>query len=293
MSKYTLTSVADVFSYNNEFDNAWWTKLRVLGFGSGSIANAIEAPDGTMTADLVIEDASSGSVTHGIYRVNGMVASGSGEKWEMSVYAKSFSGNRGIQIDCGISSAFGFTPSAQFHISSGTVVGVSSGEAASITDVGDGWWRCAVTSPRSIHSGTGNAHIYLHNSGDPTYVGNSTSGIYLWNARLRKNEFEFEPEWDIKLDDRKIETVQRTTTGAMYRYLWGKFKRAKLSLEFISSADMTRVNSWWGANTPLVLFDSLGDVVVSGYLTNGSAPIDSLVKPYTDQFKGTIELESY
>lgn len=102
-----------------------------------------------------------------------------------------------------------------------------------------------------------------------------------------------EPEYDLKLDHRKIESSHRTRDGENYRYIWGHFRRAKFSVEFVSSADMCVVNSWWGANTPLRLYDINSTVVVSGYLVNASAPIDKLVKPYVDQFQGVIELESY
>ena len=107
------------------------------------------------------------------------------------------------------------------------------------------------------------------------------------------NTVSLEPEYDIKFDHRKVENSHRTRAGENYRYVWGSYRRCKFSVEFINSADMCRVNSWWGANTALRLYDINSTVVVSGYLANGSAPIDQYVKPYTDQFKGVIELEGY
>mgnify|MGYP001563591545 FL=1 len=107
------------------------------------------------------------------------------------------------------------------------------------------------------------------------------------------NTVSLEPEYDIKFDRRKVENSHRTRSGENYRYRWGGYRRCKFSVEFLSSADMCQVNSWWDANVPLRLFDINSTVVVSGYLVNGSAPIDQYVKPYTDQFKGVIELEGY
>ena len=101
------------------------------------------------------------------------------------------------------------------------------------------------------------------------------------------------PEWDFKLTDKKIETVHRTRSGAGYRYLWGSFKGVKFNVEFVNSSDMCIVNSWWGASTALRLFDHSSAVVVSGYLAGNTPPISGYVKPYTDQFDGVIELESY
>lgn len=107
------------------------------------------------------------------------------------------------------------------------------------------------------------------------------------------NTVSLNPEYDIKFDDRKVENSHRTRTGANYRYTWGNFKRVRAKVEYLSSADMSQVNSWWMANTPLRLYDLNSAVVVSGYLVNPSAPIDQYIRPYTDLFMGIIELESY
>ena len=101
------------------------------------------------------------------------------------------------------------------------------------------------------------------------------------------------PEWNIKFDDRKVETAHRTRSGKMFRYVWGKYDRCKFDAQFISSADMCQINSWWYVNVPLVLYDINSSVVLSGYLVNAAAPVSELVMPYPDYFKGTIELEAY
>lgn len=101
------------------------------------------------------------------------------------------------------------------------------------------------------------------------------------------------PDYNIKFENKKIESTHRTRGGALYKYTWGRFNRTKFDVEYLSSADMTQVNSWWSANTPLRLFDINSTVVVSGYLVNAAQPIDQYVKPYTDLFMGTIELEGY
>lgn len=107
------------------------------------------------------------------------------------------------------------------------------------------------------------------------------------------NVVSMNPEWNLKFDDKKIETAHRTRSGKMYRYAWGKYDRCKFDVQYLSSADMCQVNSWWYTNTPLVLYDLNSSAVVSGYLVNANYPIGELVMPYTDYFKGTIELEAY
>lgn len=107
------------------------------------------------------------------------------------------------------------------------------------------------------------------------------------------NVVSLNPEYDLKLGSQKLETSHRTRGGANYKYTWATWAKVKMTVEFVSSGDMCRINSWWGATTPLRLFDMSSTVVVSGYLANNSAPIDQVIRPYYDQFKGVIELEGY
>lgn len=101
------------------------------------------------------------------------------------------------------------------------------------------------------------------------------------------------PQWDLKFDSRKNQIDHRTRSGAAYHYKWGDYGHVSFSIEDLSSSDMCAVNSWWGANTPVVLYDTTTTAVISGTLVNASAPIDSYVEPYIDLFKGTIELETF
>lgn len=107
------------------------------------------------------------------------------------------------------------------------------------------------------------------------------------------NAVSLNPDYGITFDHRKVETSHRTRSGANYRYKWGRYDRVKAAVDYLSSADMCQINSWWGANTALRLFDMSSSVVISGYLANASAPIDMYVRPYMDQFQGVIELEGY
>ena len=102
----------------------------------------------------------------------------------------------------------------------------------------------------------------------------------------------FYPEWDLKMDDRKIATTNRSRYGTRYDYIFGSYKRCEFSVQFVSSSDRCIINSWWNANTNLSLTDWASSVVCSGRLVNPTAPIDQYIQPYTDQFMGSIQLES-
>ncbi len=100
------------------------------------------------------------------------------------------------------------------------------------------------------------------------------------------------PEWDLKMDDRKIATSNRSRNGVRYAYIFGSYARCEFTVQFVSSSDRCVVNSWWNANIRLSLYDFNGALVCSGALVNPTAPIDQFIQPYTDQFMGTIQLEA-
>lgn len=294
MSDFKLASV-NSFQNGSDFSAAYWAKTNYLAFGSGSVADATIAPDGTMTGDLLIENAAV-SVSRPLFRVNGLFPlTAIGGVIEQEAYFKEYSGDRAMRMVFGNTTNFSATPIATFYPSSGTVSGVSDGAAASITSAANGWWRCILRSPpvKSIASWANNAIIgYLVESGFNIYTGNSMSGVYIWGADLRKI-VPHNPNYDLKYDGKKLESVHRTRSGAQYRYKWGDYKRAKYKVEDISSAHMTTINSWWGSNAVVRLFDLEDTCVVSaGYLVNAAAPIDQHQAPYFDLFQGTIELES-
>ena len=103
-----------------------------------------------------------------------------------------------------------------------------------------------------------------------------------------------DPEYDFKDTGNKIEDVHETKQGNEYRYKWGERDRVSFTLMHINSADMCRINSWYSANTNLT-FKEIGVTASekSVRISNKSKPIDSRVKPYYDQFKGTLVLETY
>lgn len=101
-----------------------------------------------------------------------------------------------------------------------------------------------------------------------------------------------EPEYDYKLATNKIEDVSRARDGTAYKYPWGTFTVVKFTANYVTSADMCTINSWWGANTLLSLIDDNGTTVASGALFGDVAPVTQLIKPYNDQYTAVIDLES-
>ena len=168
---------SNLLTYSEQFDN--WTVT------NGSITpNIATAPDGTTTADKLVENSSTGNK-----EVNqGNVTYTSGTSLTISCFAKA-AGRTRFRF-AGTSERFDSGTNAYFDLSTGTVVTTTGGmTSASITPYPNGWYRCTATMlPTS--SGTSNVFITLVNTGTTSnYTGDGSSGIYLWGAQLERKLF--------------------------------------------------------------------------------------------------------
>jgi hypothetical protein len=173
-----------------EFDNAYWSKV------NGSIsANATTAPDGATSADRLVED-STASVSHLVARSVAGVAPTQQLTGSCFIKADTRTFARIVVWD---QNAAGNNVGATFDVSGGTVAsaganaGNATGASASITNVGNGWYRCSVSGiPNTSGSDSGLA-IYLMSSGggagSTAYTGDGTSGLYIWGAQLEIGAF--------------------------------------------------------------------------------------------------------
>jgi hypothetical protein len=170
-------SSTNLLTYSQDFSNAAWG-----GFSNTSLTNNIDiALDGTQSAGLV--SASSGNSVHTFYR-NSAVNFTSGTTYAYSFYVKSF-GVTKVKLT-GIST--GICPSGYFDLSTVTAT-ANSGSTVSITDVGNGWYRC-VAIKAAASTGTDLCGIVVGAvSGNDSYTGNGYSGIYIWGAQLEALAF--------------------------------------------------------------------------------------------------------
>jgi hypothetical protein len=151
---------------SEEFDNGYWTKGNVT-----IIPNATTAPNGTMTADKLYPT-SSGNYRH----VKQSAFSPYTGLKTMSIYAKKAelsnltlldydSGGAGINFNLnnGVATDYATTPFVSY----------------SMTDVGDGWYRCTATALN------GNFYWIVTSGGNSVaVVVNGTDGIFIWGAQL-------------------------------------------------------------------------------------------------------------
>ena len=156
---------------SEEFDNAYWSVARAT-----ITANSLAAPNGTVTADSLVEDTTSNS--HVVFRtVSGFVV----QPYTVSVYMKSATRTKARIAFASV--AFPSSPYLDIDFSAVTVSGVN-GASGTITSVGGGWYRCTATVTAGA---AGNGDIYFqprNDAGSASYLGNGLTALYLWGAQL-------------------------------------------------------------------------------------------------------------
>lgn len=159
-----------------EFDNASWTKA-----GATITANAGAAPDGTTTADKLVEDTANS--TH--FANQPSIAYTLGVTYTASVHVKAAGRTQLSLFFPG--TIFPTVRDASFDLTAVTATHSGTG-SASIQSVGGGWYRCSLTLP-CASSGTGYGCSVNISNGGITYLGDGASGLYLWGAQLEAGAF--------------------------------------------------------------------------------------------------------
>jgi hypothetical protein len=166
-------------------------------------ASLYTAPDGTSTANDLIETAT----TNLHYIAIGFSAI-SGVAYTYSVYLKVGNGATApsyVQLSLS-STAFNAGIYANFNLSTGTVGTTLGITTSSITSIGNGWYRCLITSTATATAST-TALIGFTNNNDtlgrlPSYAGATTSDVFVWGAQVEVGSI--------------VNAYKATTTTAIY-----------------------------------------------------------------------------
>lgn len=160
----------NLLTYSEDFTDAAWSKSGVTVSGNQAVA-----PNGILDADKLVE---ASGVSPKVLTV---VPSISSAIYTFSVYAKA--AERSWLITGWPTS----NNAAWFDISAG-VVGTTQTNItdAQIENVGDGWYRCKITTT----VGSDPLRIYVADQdNNAAYDGDGSSGIYVWGAQLREARY--------------------------------------------------------------------------------------------------------
>jgi hypothetical protein len=172
------SAVTNLLLRSEEFDNAGWLKT-----GSSVDPNVEVAPNGTLSADKIIEDTAT-STNHGVLQ---SLSFTTGLSYTLSVFAKSDE-RQNVRLALPLA-AFSSALVAQFNLALGTITTSSAGVTATIISLSNNWYRCIMTATATA-TATGNTSIVmgaLSTSTAQNYTGDGTSGIYLWGAQLEQS----------------------------------------------------------------------------------------------------------
>jgi hypothetical protein len=156
-------------------DNSDWFKNNLT-----ITANSTTSPDGTQNADL-LDDGTASSTQHWIYQGTSFSNS---TAYTISFYAKYVSRKyMAVNIYNGATSQY-----VVYDIQNGSVYGSTGDVTASITSVGNGWYRVVYTRTMSA-SGSPNFRIAMaDDTGNETYTG-SNKQVYLWGMQCEASSY--------------------------------------------------------------------------------------------------------
>ena len=166
--------------YTEDLSNAYWTKANTT-----VESNAAVAPDGTLTADLVVETTATGVGHH--VRTDNVTGISSSTTYTATVYAKA-AGLGFCRLYTNIGAA---NTGAVFNLSDGTHNVTDGSGTFSSSSVGNGWYRLQMTFTTS---NTNNGAVYFHTATDSStviYAGNGYGSVILWGANLTQSSHSY------------------------------------------------------------------------------------------------------
>jgi hypothetical protein len=174
----TGSSVTNLLQWSEEANDAYWTK-----FNTTITANAILAPNRTLTADKLVEDNSLNS-----HRYSRVISFTSGITYTLSAYVKAAERTSIVMRMGNASEApFPIDVTARFNLATGTIANSSASVVqSSIENIGNGWWRCSISAIAAATSTALVAPVVLHNETTTVYTGDGVSGVFTWGAQLNE-----------------------------------------------------------------------------------------------------------
>jgi len=147
-------------------------------------ADAIAAPDGTVTADKIVPDTSSSNA----HQAGQSISFTNAQAYTLSCYAKA--GEYGYINLLLPSTAFGGTNQiGTFNLLTGVCVATLGAPTVTIRALGNGWYFCAITATAGSTTSAFPAIRVNSTYSNAAYTGDGASGAYAWGAQLEAATF--------------------------------------------------------------------------------------------------------
>ena len=161
----------NVLNFSEQIDNAFWAKSNVT-----ISANAVTSPDGYTNADNLVENTA--TAVHGVGNLTGLTLTA--VPYTFSVFVKKQ--NRNFFV---ISTFDGSTTlDGYFNINTGAVATMPAGMTGTITNYGNGWYRCTATRTMGANSDNYFGFNAAPTDGGSTYLGTGVVACSIYGGSL-------------------------------------------------------------------------------------------------------------
>ena len=168
-------SRTNLIPYSVDFTQSYWIKTNCTVASAATVS-----PDGTTMGSKIIESSDSVASSHYMGGASASVTVPAGsvtfsffakvaERSTVQVYMVDTTGIIGTQ--------------ATFNLSTEIVTGASG----SIKSYGNGWYRCSYTATAA--AGACYGRIFLRNATSSSYIGDGSSGIFIWGTQIEASSF--------------------------------------------------------------------------------------------------------
>ena len=177
-------SRTNIFTYSADFSNAGgrpWQWIDVT-----TTQSATTSPDNTNSGNKILETA-----TTAIHRLRWTPFTAvATSPFSYSIYLKASERSAVRLLLTGVTG----TARVDFNLITGAITNIVgdliwSTPIASAVAVGNGWFRCTMTSTPSLSGAGCSADILLSNAGAFNYLGDPTKGVFGWGAQLEIGAF--------------------------------------------------------------------------------------------------------
>jgi hypothetical protein len=248
---------------SEEFETASWGKVNL-----STTANTTTAPSGAVTADSIIENTAASA----FHQTSQTFTSTAATTYSFSVFLKA-NGRDTATLLLGAGANFVFFA---FNLSTATVGAVQyagstwSNGTASITNFGNGWYRCVISGLVS-NAASYAAVVEINEGANRQYTGNGTSGLFVWGAQL---EVGIIPTSYIPTVASQVtrNNDQVSMTGTNFSSWYNASEGTFLAVADASNANSANTTVYYASNVPAtdIIYGVAGTIRSLRVITAGS-----------------------